>query len=92
MTEVSKDVTEEKLFPGGRMVMTYYRGAFDPCFRKTFYVMLPGSPCPQFVSGSQEETRLKLAVATGFSAEAEPSAYRRDGVVGPSPDLYWRII
>ena len=31
------------------------------------------------MSGSQEETRLKLAVATGLSAEAAPSAYRKDG-------------
>lgn len=92
MTEVGKGVTEEKLFPGGWMAMTYYRGAFDPGFRKMFYVLLPGNPYPQFVSGSQEETRLRLAVATGLSAETEPSAYRRDGVVGPSPDLYWRVL
>ena len=52
MTEVGKDVAEEKLFPEGRMVMTHYRGAFDPGFRKTFYVVLPGDPRPQFVSGS----------------------------------------
>lgn len=92
VTEVGKDVTEEKLFPGGRMVMTDWRGTFDPGFRKTFYVVLPGDPRPQFVSGSQEETRLRLAVATGLSAEAAPSAYRRDGVVGPSPDFYWRVL
>lgn len=92
MMEIGKDITEEELFPGGRMVMTHYRGAFDPGFRKTFYVVLPGNSCPQFVSGSQEETRLKLAVATGLSAEAAPSAYRIDGVVGPSPEFYWRVI
>ena len=46
MTEVGKNVTEEKLFPGGRMVMTHYRGAFDPGFRKTFYVVLPGVRAP----------------------------------------------
>ena len=46
MTEVKRGHTEEELFPGGRMVMTYYRGAFDPGFRKTFYVMLPGNPRP----------------------------------------------
>lgn len=52
MTEVGEDITEEELFPGGRMVMTHYRGAFDTSFRKTFYVVLPGSPRPQFVSES----------------------------------------
>lgn len=46
MTEVCKDVMEEKLFPGGRMVMTHYRGAFDLSFRKTFYIVLPGDPRP----------------------------------------------
>lgn len=91
MIEVGKDVTEEKLFPRGRIVMTHYRGAFDPGFRKTFYVVLPSSPRPQFVSGSQEETRLKLAIATGLSAEAAPSVYRGDGVTGLVPDLYWRV-
>ena len=74
------------------MVMTHYRGAFDPGFRKMFYVLLPGNPYPLFVSGSQEETRLKLAVATGLSAEAAPSAYRRDDVTGPVPDFYWRVL
>jgi hypothetical protein len=92
VTEVKRGHTEEELFPGGRMVMTHYRGVFDPGFMKTFYVVLPGDPRPQFVSGSQEETRLKLAVATGLSAEAAPSAYRRDGVTGPVPDLYWRVL
>lgn len=46
MTEVKRGHTEEELFPGGRMVMTYYRGAFDREYRKTFYVVLPGDPRP----------------------------------------------
>lgn len=46
MIEVKRGHTGEELFPGGRMVMTYYRGAFDPGFRKTFYVVLPGNPYP----------------------------------------------
>lgn len=92
MTEVGKGVTEEKLFPDGWMVMTDYRDVSSWESKRLFYVMLPGCPYPQFVSGSQEETRLKLAVATGLSAEAAPSAYRRDGVVGPSPDFYWRVL
>ena len=46
MTEVKRGHTEEELFPGEQMVMTYYRGVFDPGFRKTFYVVFPGNPCP----------------------------------------------
>ena len=91
MFEVGKGVAEEKLFPGGRMVMTNHYDVSSWEFKRLFYVMLPGCPYPQFVSESQEETRLKLAAATGLSAEAEPSAYRRDGVVSPNPDFYWRI-
>jgi len=92
MTEVGKGVTEEKLFPDGWMVMTDYRDVSSWESKRLFYVMLPGCPYPQFVSESQEETRLRLAVATGLSAEAAPSAYRRDGVVGPSSDFYWRVL
>ena len=92
MFEVERGHSAEEFFPDGRMVMTDWRGAFDRGYRKVFYVVLPGSPFPQFESGSQEETRLKLAAATGLSAEAEPSAYRRDGVTGPNPDLYWRVL
>ena len=68
MTEVGKNVTEEKLFPGGRMVMTYYRGAFDPGFRKTFYVVLPSSPRPP----------VRERIPGGDSAQAG----RRDGPFG----------
>ena len=72
--------------------MTDWRGAFDREYRKVFYVVLPGSPFPQFESGSQQETRIKLAAATGLEAEDMPSAFRRDGVSGPGPDFYWRLL
>lgn len=46
MTEVKRGHMEKDLFPEGWMAMTYYRGAFDPGFRKMFYVLLPGNPYP----------------------------------------------
>jgi hypothetical protein len=78
------------LFPEGYMGRTDQRGVDKWYIRTRFYIKLRGDVFPICVSDSESEVRLRAACA-GYDVEAMPTAYRTDGVIGPSPDYYYAI-